>query len=113
MKKATALGTYDELQRAGLIQSFEFTFELAWKTLKDYLAKQGIDAQFPRDVIKQAFATQLIEDGTQWIQMLDKRNELTHTYNEKQAQKAIQTIRENYYFLVELSPTSVISVTKS
>jgi nucleotidyltransferase substrate binding protein (TIGR01987 family) len=83
LKKAAELGNYDELQRAGLVQSFEFTFELAWKTLKDYLGRQGLETQFPRDVIKQAFATQLIEDGAHWVQMLDKRNELTRTYNEK------------------------------
>jgi nucleotidyltransferase substrate binding protein (TIGR01987 family) len=100
-KKATELGTYDELQGAGLVQSFEFTFELAWKVLKDYLQGQGMDVQYPREVIKQSFSTKLIDDGTHWIQMLDKRSELTHTYNEKQAIIAIQTIRETYFPLLQ------------
>lgn len=99
--KSCKLEVYDELQGAGLVQSFEFTFELAWKTLKDYLQDQGLEVQFPREVIKQAFATQLIEDGTVWIEMLDKRNELTHTYNQEQAQKAVQTIRNNYFPPIE------------
>jgi nucleotidyltransferase substrate binding protein (TIGR01987 family) len=97
LKKAVELGNYDELQGVGLIRSFEFTFELAWKTLKDYLIQQGLDVQYPRDVIKESFATALIDDGKKWITMLDKRNELSHTYNQEQAQKAIKVIREEYY----------------
>lgn len=101
LKKATELEEYDELQGAGLVQSFEFTFELSWKTLKDYLQQQGLEVPFPRDVIKQSFAAQLIQDGAHWIQMLDKRNELTHTYNEEQAKRAIQLIRNQYFPLLE------------
>jgi len=101
LSKSCKLENYDELQGAGLVQSFEFTFELAWKTLKDYLQNQGLEVQFPREVIKQAFATQLIKDGTLWIEMLDKRNELTHTYNQEQAQKAVQTIRNKYFPPIE------------
>jgi nucleotidyltransferase substrate binding protein (TIGR01987 family) len=97
LSKSCTLEVYDELQSAGLVQSFIFTFELAWKTLKDYLQDQGLEIQFPREVIKQAFTAHLIEDGTLWIEMLDKRNELTHTYNQEQAKKAIQTIRNKYF----------------
>ena len=101
LKKSCNLGVYDELQGAGLVQSFHFTFELAWKTLKDYLQEQGLEVQFPREVIKQAFATQLIENGTMWIEMLDKRNQLTDTYNQEQAKKAIETIRNKYFSPIE------------
>lgn len=101
LSKSCKLEKYDELQSAGLVQSFQFTFELAWKTLKDYLQEQGIDVQFPREIIKQAFAAQLIENGTLWIEMLDKRNELTHTYNQEQATRAIQIIRNTYFPQVE------------
>lgn len=94
--KSCQLEIYDELQGAGLVQSFEFTFELAWKTLKDYLQEQGLEVQFPREVIKQAFAAQLIENGALWIEMLDKRNELTHTYNQEQSKRAVDTIRNKY-----------------
>ena len=97
LSKSCKLETYDELQGAGLVQAFEFTFELAWKTLKDYLQEQGLEVQFPREVIKQAFATQLIKDGQLWIEMLDKRNQLTHTYNQEQATRAVQTIRQRYF----------------
>ena len=97
LSKSCQLEVYDELQGAGLVQSFEFTFELAWKTLKDYMQDQGLEVQFPREVIKQAFTAQLIEDGKLWIEMLDKRNELTHTYNQEQAEKAVRIIRNKYF----------------
>ncbi len=99
--KICKLDSYDELQGAGLVQFFEFTFELGWKTLKDYLQEQGLDVQFLREVIKQAFAARLIENGTLWIEMSDKRNELTHTYNQQQAQRAIETICQHYLLPIE------------
>ena len=69
--------------------------------MKDYLEQMGISTQFPREVIKQAFATELIEDGHLWVQMLDKRNELTHTYNEEQARRAVEIIRVEYFPAIE------------
>lgn len=97
LERAVALGQYDELQAAGLIQSFEFTFELSWKTLKDYLVDGGYELRTPREVIKQAFQVGIIEDGHCWIEMLTKRNELTHTYNEKQSAAAIEIIRIKFF----------------
>lgn len=101
LDKSCKLESYDELQRAGLVQAFEFTFELALKTLKDYLQNQGLETQFPREVIKQSFTSKLIVDGMLWIEMLDKRNQLTHTYNQEQAEKAVHTIRTRYFPLIE------------
>lgn len=98
LEKATKLGKYDELQAAGLVHSFEFTVELALKTLKDHLDFQGIIVRSPREAIKESFSEQLIEDGHLWIEMLEKRNELTHIYNEEQTQKAVKTICEKYFF---------------
>jgi nucleotidyltransferase substrate binding protein (TIGR01987 family) len=86
----------DWLIAAGLIQTFEFTFEFSWKTLKDYMSEKGDTAKFPRDVIKNAFQNGLIINGHCWIDMLEKRNELTHTYNEEQAMAAVKMIKETY-----------------
>ncbi|MDE3055099.1 MAG: nucleotidyltransferase substrate binding protein [Verrucomicrobiota bacterium] len=86
----------DPYQEAGIIQSFEFTFELSWKTLKDFLESKGMPVSFARDVIKEAFATGLIQDGHLWIDMLEKRNLLSHTYNRAQATQAVNLIRERY-----------------
>ncbi len=97
LQQATEKKSLDPLQAAGLIQSFEFTFELAWKTLKDYLETMGLPLRFPREVLKTAFQNDLIENGKLWLDMLEKRNELTHTYDEAHTQKAVQIIRETYF----------------
>lgn len=101
LKKGVQQGSYDELQAAGLVQSFEFTFELAWKTLKDYQTMMGIPLNFPREVLKEAFKTGFIKDGHLWISMLDDRNELTHCYSDEQSKKAIHLIREKYFPAIE------------
>lgn len=86
------------LEKEGVIQRFEFTFELAWKTLKDYLQHSGIQLQHitPREVIKQAFAAGIIEDGMVWINMLEQRNLLSHTYDEHEFAKAFQALADHY-----------------
>ncbi len=91
----------DKLIRAGLIQTFEFTFELAWKTLKDYLEFNGITATSPRDTIKQAYQAQYIPDGTAWLEMLEKRNLMTHTYDEARVQEAVDLIKEKYFKVIQ------------
>jgi len=63
----------NDLIRMAVIKAYEFTFELSWKTLKDFLAYNGIDAKLPRDVLKQAFATGLIREGQLLIDMLEER----------------------------------------
>jgi nucleotidyltransferase substrate binding protein (TIGR01987 family) len=52
-----------DLEKEGMVQRFEYTFELAWKTLKDYLEEQQVNAKFPREVIKQSFHYEIIQDG--------------------------------------------------
>ncbi len=78
------VGSLSPLEKEGAVQRFEFTFELAWKTLKDYLEDGGIvpDQITPSTVIKQAFAAKIISDGQLWIDMLRCRNLMSHTYDE-------------------------------
>ncbi|SMB85817.1 nucleotidyltransferase substrate binding protein, HI0074 family [Desulfonispora thiosulfatigenes DSM 11270] len=85
------------LEKEGLIQRFEYTFELAWKTLKDYLESEGVPANFPREVIKAAFHYELIQNGAVWMDMLEKRNLMAHTYNEARFNLAIEKIKDEYY----------------
>lgn len=74
--------TDDELKQAGCIQYFEFCFELAWKTVKTFFEYKGmIDCNSPRDCMKLAFKSNLINNENIWIEMLEKRNITTHTYN--------------------------------
>jgi nucleotidyltransferase substrate binding protein (TIGR01987 family) len=78
-----AITDFSPLEQEGIIQRFEFCYELAWKTLKDYLEYDGVvvDPVTPRQVIKQAFAANLITEGQVWIDMLEHRNLLSHTYD--------------------------------
>ena len=87
----------DELIRMAVIKAYEFTFELSWKTLKDFLAYNGIDAKLPREVLKQAFTTGLVSDGQLWIDMLEERNLMAHTYDDTRARKAVHQIQERYF----------------
>lgn len=89
LKEATEKSKLNKLERSGLVQTFEFTFELAWKTLKDYLESEGITAQSPRETIQQAFKSSYISDGDLWIDALEKRNLLSHTYSEELSLKAV------------------------
>ncbi len=97
LERATKQTSFNELEAAGLVQSFEFTFELTWKTLKDYLSEQAFVVLSPRDTIKQAFQSGYLKDGHIWMEMLEQRNLLTHTYNEEQAKAATKLICETYF----------------
>lgn len=86
------------LEKEGVIQRFEYSFELAWKTVKDYLEQSGliISPVTPRQVLKEAFAAKLLADGQVWIDMLDHRNLLSHTYDFSVFSKAVDAIAARY-----------------
>ena len=78
----------NKFEKQGLIQAFEYTFELSWKTLQDLLKEQGFkDVIGPRPVIEQSFQVGYIEDGEAWMEMLKSRNEASHTYQEEVADR--------------------------
>ncbi len=83
-----------------MIQTYEFIFELAWKTVKDYLESQEVSVKFPRDVIKEAFKYELLE-GEIWLDMLQKRNLMSHTHDEENAELAYRLIIERYFAAIE------------
>ena len=85
-----------ELERAGIIQFFEMTFELAWKVLKDYLEAQEYLVKSPRETVKQAFQIGLIDNGHVWMDALSNRNLTTHTYDEELANKMTNDIITMY-----------------
>lgn len=90
-------GELNKFEVQGLIQCFEYTFELAWKSMKDYLEQEGFEVKSPRGSIQTAFQVQLITDGHTWIDALNKRNLMAHTYDENVAKEAEQLIKEKYY----------------
>ena len=86
-----------ELEQQGLIQAFEFTHELAWNTLKDFLESRGRSNLFgSKDATREGFAAGLIENGDAWMQMIENRNETTHTYNEEIADEIGEAILSLY-----------------
>lgn len=87
-----------QLEKEGVIQRFEYSMELAWKTMKDYLESQNVlfDVVTPRAVIKEAFSTKLITRGEDWMGALDTRNKMNHTYNFKEFETAIELIEQKY-----------------
>lgn len=89
---------YSDLERAGLVQMFEFTMELAWNTLKDLLFYEGFEPRTPREVIRQAFeAGYLTEQDTETLlDALTKRNVLSHTYDQANAKEAEHLVKDCY-----------------
>lgn len=92
LKKYSNVPIKTELEKAGIIQFFEMTFELAWKVLKDYLESEGYIVKSPRETVKQAFQIGLIDNGHIWIDALSNRNLTTHTYDEALADKMTKEI---------------------
>lgn len=95
------------LEKEGVVQRFEYSFELAWKTAKDYLEEGGvvITPLTPRQVIKEAFSAKIIADGQVWINMLDHRNLLSHTYDQDVFSKTVDAIESCYLPAMELLHT--------
>lgn len=93
----------NQLEKEGAVQRFEYTLELAWKTLKDYLVASGVvlTAGTPRNVIKDAFSAQLIDNGKIWIDMIDHRNLLSHTYDPSIFEEAVAAIVTRYLPAIE------------
>jgi nucleotidyltransferase substrate binding protein (TIGR01987 family) len=91
-------GKLSELEEQGLIQAFEYTHELAWNTLKDFLESRGTTVKIygSRDATREAFAADLIENGEAWMKMIEHRNESSHTYNQKIADAIAEAILTRY-----------------
>lgn len=93
--------------RDGVIQRFEFTAELAWKTVREYLIDEGIaEINTPKSVMKAAFSANLVDDEDGWIQILNDRNATSHIYDEDEADKIFERIRSKHTALfTKLSDT--------
>jgi len=92
-----------ELEKEGLIQRFEYTYELAWKTLKDYIIEQGYtDVSGPTSVLMQSFTDGYIADAEGWRRMKKSREMTSHTYNSETADGIINSIFDEYHNLLKL-----------
>jgi len=100
LQKFIDKGELSELEEQGLIKAFEYTYDLAWNTIKDFLKFSGqTDIYGSRDAIRKAFELGLIENGESWMDMLKSRNTTCHTYNEGVAEEICQAVFEVYFFL--------------
>ena len=87
-----------DLEKQGIIQGFEFVHELAWNVLKDFLEYEGIQGIVgSRGAVREAFKRGLIEDGEIWMDMIEKRNLSSHTYNLEIALTLVNAILNAYY----------------
>ncbi len=96
LQEAAGRQSLSDLEAEGMVQRFEYTFELAWKTLKDFLELQGFTVAYPREVIKTAFQVGLISMGDAWFEMLDRRNEAAHTYDRRRFLEITNAIRTTF-----------------
>ncbi len=100
LKKFIDKGELSELEMQGLIQSFEYVYELGWTVMKDFLEYQGSTGLIgSRDTIREAFKVEIITDGEGWKDMLKKKNLTTHTYNEDTAEEVVNAVFQVYYAL--------------
>ena len=86
-----------------VLHRFEFIFELVWKTMKNFLEYNGISENVgsPREILRRAFESHLIQDGEEWIDMMLARNSLSHLYDEETSRKIYKDIKEKYIKLLE------------
>lgn len=93
----------NRLEREGVIQRFEYTFELSWKLLKDKLDHDGVvlPTITPRAVIREAFQSKLIDDCETWLKMLTDRTLMSHTYDFEKFEAVILTIRSEYLTILD------------
>lgn len=94
----------DQLDNDGVIQRFEFTFELLWKTLRIFLLSEGTITKSPKEALKESFRFGLIKDEEIFLDMLDDRNQTSHIYSEDVSKEIVRRIKKFYISkLIELS----------
>lgn len=105
LREALAIPKDDlsDLEREGLVQRFHYTFELAWQVLADRLEREGValDMATPRRVVREAFATGVLDDGQLWMDMIEDRNRTVHTYDETRLEAVVANVRARYFAAFE------------
>ena len=87
-----------DLEKQGVIQAFEFTHELAWNTIKDFYADQGVTGlQGSRDAVRLAFKRGLLDDGDAWMEMIGARNKTSHLYDQELMESVFTDVRFSYF----------------
>jgi nucleotidyltransferase substrate binding protein (TIGR01987 family) len=87
-------GMVTDRDKAGAIQAFEFTYELAWKTIKRLLEREGVLVRSPREAFREAAALKMISEPEAWFRFIDARNETVHTYVQEARDRVLETFDE-------------------
>jgi len=97
------LASLTQLEKEGVIQRFEYTFELAWKVLKDRLEFDGIilDRISPKSVARKAYETKYINDVDMWFRMIGDRNLMSHTYDFSKFEVILISIQNDYLVVLD------------
>ncbi len=95
------IGTLNELEKLALIQAFEYTFELAWKTMKAYLTMNGFEVASPRETIRRSFEAKYIVDCDIWLESIDIRNLSSHAYDDRILEDTAAFIVNRFYPIAE------------
>lgn len=91
----------DPLLETGMIQTYEFCIELAWKTMKDFLEHKGLLRKNPKDVFREAFVQGYLTNTEDWMKALEDRNLTSHAYDEAIAKEVVRRIATQYFVLLE------------
>lgn len=105
LKEALSRKLPNQLERDGIIQRFEFTVELAWKTIQAYLQKKGIDVGGPKNIWNDAFESGVIDNIKEWKALIKARNQTSHIYDEDTVEMIYKTAKEKAHFIDELITT--------
>ena len=98
LKEFIEKGDLNKFEEQGFVKAFEYTYELGWNTLKDFLIYQGFaEIVGSRDTVRTAFNESLLVDGHVWMRMIESRNRTSHTYNEVTAREIANDIRSLFY----------------
>lgn len=99
LERALEQEEFTELEETGVIKTFEYTFELGWKLMKDIVEFEGHTAKGSKDAIRVAFEIGLLdhESSTQWLDMVEKRNMISHDYDEDDIEEILELITESYF----------------
>lgn len=88
----------DDILQMALVQAFEFNYELTWKLLKDYLESEGFsDTKSPKQVIRTAYQAGLLDSPELWLQVIEKRNLASHSYNSQVLTETVAFIQNEFY----------------
>ena len=100
LERTLQIANPSEAEKAGLVQFYEMSFELAWKMLKDKLESEGFIVKSPRDAIKTAYQAEYIGNGYAWLDALNDRNLTAHIYDEEVSEEIIYKIRTQYFQII-------------